>query len=44
VIASGPIAQIAWVDGPAFGAPYVEPARLGPVMRELYDAVRKGEQ
>ena len=36
--------EFAYVDGSAFGAPYVELARIGPVMREFYDAVRKGDQ
>jgi hypothetical protein len=38
--------EFAYVDGSAFGTPYVEIARgVGPVMREFYGAVRtKGEQ
>jgi catechol 2,3-dioxygenase-like lactoylglutathione lyase family enzyme len=32
--------QFAYVDGSAGGAPYVELARIGPQMREFYDAVR----
>jgi catechol 2,3-dioxygenase-like lactoylglutathione lyase family enzyme len=32
--------EFAYVDGSAGGAPYVELARLGPQMREFYDAVR----
>lgn len=32
--------EFAYVDGSAGGAPYVELARIGPRMREFYDAVR----
>ena len=32
--------EFAYVDGSAAGAPYVELARIGPQMREFYDAVR----
>ena len=32
--------EFAYVDGSASGAPYVELARIGPVMREFYAAVR----
>ena len=33
--------EFAYVDGSAGGAPYVELARIGPQMREFYDAVRE---
>jgi catechol 2,3-dioxygenase-like lactoylglutathione lyase family enzyme len=32
--------EFAYVDGSAFGAPYVELARVGPQMREFYAAVK----
>ena len=32
--------EFAYVDGSAGGAPYVELARIGPAMRDFYDAVR----
>jgi catechol 2,3-dioxygenase-like lactoylglutathione lyase family enzyme len=32
--------EFAYVDGSAGGAPYVELARIGPLMRDFYDAVR----
>jgi catechol 2,3-dioxygenase-like lactoylglutathione lyase family enzyme len=32
--------DFAYVDGSASGAPYVELARIGPTMRQFYDAVR----
>lgn len=32
--------EFAYVDGSAGGAPYVELARIGPAMREFYEAVR----
>ena len=33
--------EFAYVDGSASGAPYVELARVGPRMREFYDAVKE---
>ena len=32
--------EFAYVDGSAAGAPYVELARIGPLMREFYEAVK----
>jgi catechol 2,3-dioxygenase-like lactoylglutathione lyase family enzyme len=32
--------EFAYVDGSASGVPYVELARIGPLMRELYDGVK----
>ena len=32
--------EFAYVDGSASGAPYVELARVGPLMRAFYDAVK----
>lgn len=32
--------EFAYLDGSAGGAPYIELARIGPAMREFYDAVR----
>ena len=34
--------EFAYVDGAAFGAPYLELARIGPQMRAFYEAVRAG--
>ncbi len=34
--------EFAYVDGASAGAPYVELARIGPAMREFYDAVKRG--
>ncbi len=34
--------EYAYLDGSASGVPYVEPARIGPDMRAVYDAVRTG--
>ena len=34
--------EFAYLDGSAAGAPYLELARIGPRMREFYDAVRRG--
>jgi len=36
--------EFAYVDGSASGAPYVELARIGPVMREIYAAVKARSQ
>ena len=33
--------EFAYVDGSAAGAPYVELARIGPQMREFYDAIKE---
>ena len=33
--------QFAYLDGSAGGAPYIELARIGPQMREFYDAVKE---
>ena len=36
--------EFAYVDGSASGAPHVELARIGPVMREFYAAVKARSQ
>ena len=35
--------EFAYVDGSASGVPYVELARIGPLMREFYDGVRAAQ-
>jgi catechol 2,3-dioxygenase-like lactoylglutathione lyase family enzyme len=36
--------EFAYVDASAAGAPYVELARIGPLMREFYAAVKQGSR